>query len=330
MDGQKKLIIAAIVFVVLLGVALLVQEDPYEKPEKANLPTLPEIDPSTIDKVEIINQSEAITFTRQGDEKWRITAPEEYDANKNFEGMVLKKFEGVKIDRSVSEKKEKHADFEVDEKGTRVRLLTKGEEVFSAIIGKNTPDFKGTFIRLPDSDTVFVTTKVIGGGLKKSVSDWRNKQIFDFNADTITEVSVNTGEAQYTFKKTEAVPAEESGDAGTPPKWVLEGDDAFPVDEARLKSTLATLSRMQWSEIDETEGAIVEKGLDKEALAFFRFKTNDGKEHTIYFGDMAEDAQNAWIKLDSADNAYQIKKWQYSRLLKEQSYYKGDKEKPVK
>ncbi len=320
---KSKTFLAIVIFVILLGLVILLQEDPYETPETSALPVLPELSADAVDKIEIVNKTEAITFEKRGDD-WFITSPAEYKADKSFSSLIVDKLAEVSLDRVVSENKDKHSQFSVDEEGSHVKALSQGREILTLIVGKNTPDFRSNFLRLPDSDTVYASKLTLGSGFKKSVQDWRDKSLFDgsLTKDDVKNISFSVKKTTYGFTFNEAKEATE-GEAAVPAGWVCDQKADFPVDTARLDGMLGSLFRLRWSDIVEKPAGLTGYGLDKpEASLTVTRKT--GESQTLLFGNEDEQKRLVWVMLKGDTKVYQIPKYQKERFIKEQSYYKGE------
>lgn len=327
---KNKTILAVVIFAALLLVVLLTQEDPYERESGMTLPKLEKIDITTLDKVEITNKTESTVFEKRGD-NWWITSPNEYMADKTFQNMVISKLEAFELDRLVSENKDKHGAFEVDEQGSRLKAYAGGKEIISLIVGKNTPDYKGTFIRLADSNAIYATKQIIGGALKKKVEDWRDKHLFDVKGDDVNKLDLKL-DRDFSFTLSATPPVENkveeaAGEVVIPKetlKWVMVGDPGFAVDENRIRTLTSSLSSLTWTKIyDEAE-----KGSDygladaKKSVAFTTKNGSGGK--LILGGAVDKEEKEFYVKLDGKDAVYQIRKYQYEKFLKELSFYKGD------
>lgn len=333
MASKNKTIISLVVLIVLVGLIFLLKEDPYEKTEDKALPDLPKIEAQNIDKLEFVNKTESITFEKRG-ERWWTSSPKEYLVDDNFDTLVLKKIEKLALDRVVSENKEKHKKFEVDESGSQVKVFSKGQALLSVIIGKNTPDYRGTFVRLPDSDVVYATMEVIGGGLKKKLKDWRDKKIFDVDAMDIQKLAFKLKKESYSLARVKPEPPKDAGpeakdatpEAKTPPPqkgWELVGDDKFNVDKTRANNLASTISGMRWSEIVDEPKSLAEYGLGKPKESV-TLTIKDADEKTMFLGKIDEEKRVMWVSLKGDPKVYQIRKYQYERLTKEKDHYRGD------
>lgn len=327
---KNKTILAVVIFAALLLVVLLIQEDPYERESGMTLPKIDKIDITTLDKVEITNKTESIAFGKRGD-NWWITSPNEYMVDKTFQNMVISKLETFELDRLVSENKDKHGAFEVDEQGSRLKVYAGGKEILSLIVGKNTPDYKGTFIRLADSNAIYATKQIIGGGLKKKVEDWRDKHLFDVKGDEINKIDLKLDQ-DFSFSLSASPPAENkleeaAGEAVIPKeilKWVLVGDPGFAADENRIRTLTNSLSSLTWTKIfDEAEEGS-DYGL-ADAKNSIAFTTKNGSSGKLILGGAADkEEKEFYVKLEGKKAIYQVRKYQYEKFSKDQSYYKGD------
>ncbi len=331
---KNKLVISALIFVVLLAIVMMVSESPYETKVESFEGVLPTIEEATLDKIEITQETESFTVERRG-EDWLITSPGEYTAESSWKSAVVEKLEGLKISRVASDKKEKHSNFEVDEKGIRVKAFAKGQEVLSVIVGKQTPDYRGTFIRLPDSERVLVVEGAFASSFKKKVKDWRNKFVYDLPKEEFNYIEFAAASSKYAFEKKEIEvkqAAKEGEEAVAPVKetvWKLVGDEKFSVDKTRLESTLNTFAKLRWAEVEDKPKELAFYGLDT-ADVKVSAKDKDGNSFSFSMKVLPSEkeasgqdkpSQFSWVKTAGSEKVYQIRKYQADKFTKDKAYY---------
>jgi len=338
---KNKLVVSAAVFAVLLVLVILFRKDPYEASKPENFDgVLPKVEIDSLDKIEVTEGEESFTVEKRGEE-WLITAPAEYKTDETWKTTVVDKLEGLEVTRLASEKKEKHAGFEVDDKGTRVKAFAAGREVLSLIIGKITPDYQSTFVRTPDSEKVYVVDGAIAGSFKKGVKEWRNKYIINVDQNSLNELSLKTGETEIKFTRSEGAPAAEApapaeGEEAPAPQakkeWKLDGSDAFKVDATRIDSVLAGLAKLRWNEVVDAPGPFPQYGLDNPD-AVVAAKDKDGKEYRISVKILPDEmdesgkskpSQFAWVALEGDTKIYQIRQYQADRFKKDLNFFDAE------
>ncbi len=324
MTSNRKMILTAGILIVLLGLAIALQDDPYEKTDDSQLPDPLTLDAESVDKIEIVNQTEAMTFEKSSD-VWWMTNPKQYKADTSFTTLVLDKLKEVRFERLVSEKKDKHDQFEVGENGSRVKAFAKGKEVLRLIVGKNTPDYRGTFVRLPDSDRVYATAASLGTGFKKKVEEWRDKTIVGLKEDELNRIEFSLEDGAYALVRKEipsVEPAAEEKDRGdvATSRWEMEGDADFRFDQTRLNQMLSSFERMKWSEIVDAPETLETYGLEKSKL-FVKLTSKDGKETTVKLGKYDETIRSVWIQIEGQPAVMQLRKHVYDRFNHGKGFY---------
>lgn len=335
MTSSKKLLIALAVFALLLLLVVATHRSPYTQKTDVELPKLGAIAKDAVDKVELSSKGETLTFEKRGAD-WFITKPKEYKADSSFAATVVEKLTDLKLVRLAGENKDKHAAYEVDAAGgVTLVAVSKGAQLLRLIVGKNASDFQGTFVRLPDSDKVYVTGQTIAGTLKRTLKEWRDKTILGaLKVEDLKEVRFANGTSSYGFLKKDAKPQEnkeapkDGPDAAKAPEAVwepLQPEPDFKIDKGRLDTTLRILAGLQWADIVEDAKDLAPYGLDAPTRSI-SFVTGTGETVKVLLGTLDDKAGTAWIKPADSPNVYQIRKFQYEKFTQEKGYFKGESE----
>ena len=232
--------------------------------------------------------------------------------------------------------KDKHKAYEVDaEGGVTLTALSKGAQQIKLIVGKNSSDFQGTFVRLPDSDKVYVTGQAIAGTLTRSLKEWRDKSnLGALKVEDLKEIAFADGTTGYVFVKKESKApeaAEAPKDGAEAPKapeaiWELATPEPdFKLDKGRLDTTLRIFAGLQWADIVEDAKDLAPYGLDAPARSV-TVTTGKGETIKLLLGALDEKGGTAWVKPAASPNVYQIRKFQYDKFTQEKGYFKGESE----
>lgn len=260
--SNKTLLILSGLVVVLLVLFLLTRENTIPK---AEVHMIAEIDSALVTEITIEKEDQTLTLTRKED-GWYITRPIDYMATKSFVKTLLGKLTGMRIESKITDKKERWADFEVDDaKGKKV-TVKQGDKTDTFIIGKVASGYRQSYARLLDEDTVYLINGSYASSLNRKVDNWREKKVADIKDTAIIGVVTD----KLTLKK------EDDGWRITPKKG-----ESFLADEDKVKRHLGSISRLRTAEFpDSSDYASI--NFDK-PLHFMKVELSSGDTREIKF-----------------------------------------------
>lgn len=262
--------------------------------------TLPTIDRENISKVDIAGKFKAI-LTKEG-EAWMTANPD--SADKKFpadQAAVTRMLDAVKTLEAgafISARADKHEELEVnDEKGTKVTFTDAAGKALSIYLGGYAKG-GGNYLRLADSDEVFVGKGTVANTVRKNADQWRNKRLFDFAVADMTKVSMTpAGGTPYALISKKEMTGE--GEAAKETQsWTLADMSVLPANFrldtsalGRIPQSLSTLSAAEF--VDDAKGADV-TGLDGTAMRI-AIEAN-GKASTLLIGKEEEGKRYAQVE----------------------------------
>ncbi len=322
-----KNLIAIAVLVVLGVIAYVVfREPPVEKKDKvvdAIQPVdLNRLDTIRIERFEGTNEDrkkEKYTLVKKGEE-WRMTEPVDYAVVQSTVDSMTKSLGELRVIDIISEKKDKHEQFEVDEdKGVIVEALA-GKDVLAHFIMGNA---KGgvTFARLPGKDAVYRLKGQLKYNFNKGIRLVRDKTIVKVEFDDISKASFETGEETFAFEKSGA-----GNDATVKPVGV----EIKNFDESKAKGVLRTLARLNAVDFEDTELPVETTGLGEGAAKVTIEAKMDGKPFTatLFIGNKKGDKSQNYLRLEGNKQLFLISNYTAKRLIpKAEEYSKPDEKK---
>jgi|GEM_PF-2549480 len=313
---KSQILIALGVLVVLLILVLMLHKSPYDaKQEKPDV-AIPAMTADTISSIEITNpQADAeknVTLTKEGD-TWMVTAPKTFKADANIVKSTVDKLAELDVTGIRSKKKAKHELFEVsEEKGINIKVTTSEGKTFAFILGKNSKDFRNSFIRLPGDDKVYVIKGAIKSYMSREIKNWRDKGIFDLDKTTVKSIAINEKQGKKTVHNTF-----ERNEDGS---WKVMEHQDFKADKNKVESLANQVATLRTHDFIDEPAALTEYGLDDPDMVV-KVLMNDNKEHVLLIGK-ANEKNQYYAKVAAQDKPlYLLAKWQVERYQKELDFY---------
>jgi hypothetical protein len=231
---QTTWILGAIL-VVLVAAAVIVLRQPGEQSTSGeSIATLIDYDSTAVDKLEILSPTNGhIVLEKEGD-VWNITHPMRYRAAEYLALRAVGTGRSIKLKSLISTNPEKQDVFAVDSAGMLVRFYEKGIEKGGVRVGKATPSFTETYVRLEGSNDVHIADGMLGSVYDRKVKDWRDKGIYRAPREAITDVKLQYGDTTISIVLTDSL-------------WTCDGT---PIGEPT--SFLAALSKFETEEFVDT------------------------------------------------------------------------------
>ena len=186
----KQLLILGGVFVFLLLVVLIFEnpfgKSEHEKKVETAVPLFPNFDKEQVAKIEVIATGETTTLTKQNGE-WVVASMDNYPADSEGIAELLTKVGEFKNTQRVSNNPEKQAEFEVNSTGVEAKLMNANDKLLAHLfIGKITSGFLSSYVRVADSNDVYVAQGNLQSVFNKGTRTWKDRTIFDFNKGIVT------------------------------------------------------------------------------------------------------------------------------------------------
>lgn len=218
--------------------------------EKGN--TLIDLTSADIRKVSLGRGGETLTFEREGEGPWRLTAPlqaaaDEYEAN-----SLVGSLASLRIERVVEKETKDPAAYEIPK--TTVSIWVKDKDApVRLLVGMENPLDKTLFAKREDDPRIVLLASTLKATLEKSVLDFREKAIFKFTAADVQRIKVRAKDLAWEGAR------EASG-------WALKAPVAALADKTKVDSLLDALSGLRAKEFaaeEKSEGTLKTFGLDK-------------------------------------------------------------------
>jgi hypothetical protein len=205
--------------------------------------------------------------------KWELTAPVQYQADEGTVNALLYSLESAKRDREeITALAAEHAGYGLAP--ARAELIVRHEQgqQDTLYLGDNNATSTSVYARVNHDPEVVLTAKGLADNAKKSLLDWRNKDLLTFETSEVNRMLLKTPSTSFDLKK-------EGG------KWQMLAPIKTAADESKISSLL---SRVRYGRIAEFAAEQIDDakkyGLEKPAYEFAVFFGANDAQKSISFG----------------------------------------------
>ncbi|HEY3353646.1 MAG TPA: DUF4340 domain-containing protein, partial [Polyangia bacterium] len=160
---------------------------------------IPAMKAADVDELQLTQNKVTVTLKKTG-EAWALTAPVSYPADQAGVKSALEKLETLGFDGVVTDRAEKHVDYEVtDDKGVRVVARKGGAVLADLILGKVAGGF--TMLRLQGKNDVWRGVGSLKYVFGKETKNWRDHEVMTFKKDDVEKVELRTAAGATVCKR---------------------------------------------------------------------------------------------------------------------------------
>lgn len=295
--------IIAIIVLIALGIAALVvfREKPSGEVQKtqASIPAVPteKLDTIQIQRTED-GAPEKIVLQKKED-RWQMVEPVSYPVVESSVQSMVETLSTLKPVDIISENKEKHASFQVDdEQGVQVTALNGTQELIRLIIGKSKSNM--TFVRIPGGDAVYRIHGTHGHIFNKSAQTLRDKTILSFKPEDAKKMLFKAGETELTLAK---------GSDPETTKWAPVAADIENFDEDKATGILRALSNLNARSFVDQPLPADQTGLS-DTVDRVVVETQSGElepqTYTVYLGKDDEKDSKTYVKTSESEQVFLV------------------------
>jgi len=306
---KNRLVIAAAVLVGLLVLLYATSREP--KPQEFRSP-FGKVKLEDVDGLEIRRPAdERATVMKKRDGGWRVVEPVESKADERAVTTALEKLRDLTVVDVASESRDSHRNLEVDDEHAVHVIARKGSTVLLDFwIGAFKSNF--TMLRRPDDDRVYRATGSLKFNFDKALKDWRDRVMFDFEAEKFARVEFHSKNGNFMFNRGE-------GD------WIVDGPEIPEFDFHKVSSIVTTLAKLRATDFADRPNP-EQTGLDAADVdrVVFRLK-EDQTTYTLRIGrSMTQGTQELfYAQREGSDVVFLISKYLANRLRPDAAKLKG-------
>ena len=313
----KQLLILGGVFVFLLLVVLIFEnpfgKSEHEKKVETATPLFPNFDKEQVARIEIIATAETTTLSKQ-DGDWVVASMDNYPADSEGITELLTKIGEFKNTQRVSTNPEKQAEFEVDSTGVEAKLMDASDKLLAHLfIGKITPGFLSSYVRVADSNDVYVAQGNLQSVFNKGTRTWKDRTIYDFNKGIVTHLNISSPEEMVELH------LDENG------TWQMLKPVAATAKTTEVDNLLTTFSGLNTDDFAAAKDDLAEYGLDVPHSTVSAV-LNDGTTATLHIGK--EEEGKLYVKRADKDTVFRLFKSNVDRLITKSDTLKAEEPPP--
>jgi len=316
----KTTVILFGIFIILLVFVYLFEgplSERERKKAKEVIDLFPDFEKERATKIEVKSSAQEVSLERK-EEGWLISDTDGFIADPQLVDSVLDTMKNLTRENIASKNPEKQQLFEVTKgKGIEVKVSDAEQKILAHFyIGKTGPNFFSTYLRKEGSDEVLLTGGYTKSTFDKSIKNWRDKTIFDFPPDTITQLSLKTSKEEVVLEK------DEKGD------WQITKPERVTTKKeevVNIGTTLASLKAIDFAEDDNLK----KYQLDKPQITITAI-LEDKVEKRLLIGKKHEEKSQYYVKNQAKKTIFLVGKYQIDKMNKSLEDLKEEEKKEEK
>ena len=319
MKARTTVILFGIFIILLIFVYLF--EGPLserKRTQEKGTPTLfPDFNKDTATKIEVKSTAQEVSLERK-EEGWLISGTDAFTADPQLVNSALDTVANFTRENVASKNPEKLELFEaVQGKGVEVKISGADQKMLAHFyIGKSGPDFFSTYFRKEGSDEVLLAAGSIKSSFDRSIKNWRDKTIFSFPAESITQLTLNPSQEEIVLKK------DEKG------VWQIVSPEQAEANKEVVTDMVATLASLKASDFAANYN-LEEHELNPPRVTITAI-LDDKVEKRLLIGKKDEDKSQYYVKDQSKKTIFLVGKYQYDKLNRTLQVLKEGEKKEAK
>ena len=303
-NRQLKILGGIFAFLLLI---VLIFENPFGKSEDAKRaeeakPLFPDFRKEHVSKIEIIAKGETTILTKQNDQ-WVVATMEDYPADNEGVKDLLEKVVEFDNSRHVSDNPKNRAEFQVDSSGVEAKLLDSEEKTLAHLfVGKNTPGIFNSYVRVADSNDVYIGNGYLQSTFDKGERTWKDRTIFKFEKGLVTRIDIVSSEETIELR------------LDSENKWQLLQPITAAANQTEVENLLSYFSDLKTDDFTEAK-ELTEYGLDT-PISSITANLNDGTTAKLIIGKAEEEGDKIYVKRDDKDTVFMLYKSGVDRMIK--------------
>ena len=254
-------------------------------------PLFPRFKAERAARIQVKGKSSQATLDKV-DDVWIVSSEDSLPVEATAVENMFDRVAGFSRKDIVSSNPEKQSIYQVDSTGIQVAIGdASGKDVASFIIGKVGPDYQSTYVRDTKSNDVVLSAGYLPPIFDRGDRSWQDRTIFTYEPSDLLEMVLTRPSGLITLLR---------GDGGT---WYISRPESMACDQGRATRLARTLAYLKGDGI-AGRAPVAGSGL-AEADSSVWFKTVDGTEEHLRFGDRSESGQT-YVSQEGSEMVFKL------------------------
>ncbi|MGH7804046.1 MAG: DUF4340 domain-containing protein, partial [Candidatus Binatia bacterium] len=305
----RNTLVVAVLFAALGAYLWWVERPKLEKEGKPK--TVFDVKLEDVSRVTLAYPDKTIEIAKTGG-GWWVKKPVELEADQTAVENLARAIVELELKRTLDGKIESLETYGLDKPAVTVSVaLVDGKALPAIRVGKTSPVGWSTVVQLEGSEEVRLVPSAFWYGMKKEVSDLRNKTILSFEDGDVTRLSILGGEREVEL-------ANEGG------KWKLVKPDAAGADDGEVRAYLSSLRALRAEDFVDEPAALGEYGLDSPRRRIaIDLGEKKGTREILVGAEKAHGKKDAlFVKDAAAKTVFAVGTWAWASLAKEPAAFR--------
>jgi len=289
---KKQHIVAVVILIALIIVWFVIEQRESAMVEAPEVENFIGVDTSIVNKIVISNLGGAVTLNKVAD-KWYLIQDESYEADATVLNQTLGALAGMKVGNAISDNPANQIKFQVDTlTGSTVSLFAGEKKLSAVVIGKMSPDYRNTYVRLRDQNEVYLTAGTLTHLFNRKPSDWREHTIFDMRVDDVSFVEVMIGNEHYRVVKSDT-------------SWAISlapFSEQETADRYKVESFMASLCQLDANDFATAYDSTKYDFVDIDYMATITL--SDGSSHMLEVAAVENDGDNRFARRQGDETVF--------------------------
>lgn len=203
----RGLILAVVVLLVLGGLLYWSNHHkPSEEPNPSSVAAPPAIlmlDSASVAQVSLIRKGLApVTLAKSNSDRWQITAPRPYPADRDAVSGLLATLSALNADRVVEDKASDLKPYGLDDPSFTLDITLKDRKEHKLLLGDDTPAGGDVYAMLAGDPRIFTVASYTKTSVDKGLNDLRDKRLLTLQPDKVSRVSLDKKGQLVEFART--------------------------------------------------------------------------------------------------------------------------------